>query len=75
MERFIKLGIVMSFMGVTAILIAGTITNNKPMITGGTIAIIAIGLIAVGVVFATRTQKRVTFSDNITISNPLISNI
>lgn len=73
MERFIKLGIIMSFIGGISILIAGAITNNKPMITGATIAMIAIGLIAVGIVFAIRTQKRVVFSDNISISNPLMS--
>ncbi len=73
MDRFIKLGIVMIFIGGVSVLVAGAMLSNKGMIIGATIGLFASALVAIGATFAIRTQKRVVFSDNISISNPLMS--
>jgi mannose/fructose/N-acetylgalactosamine-specific phosphotransferase system component IIC len=63
----------MIFIGGVSVLVAGAMLSNKGMIIGATIGLFASALVAIGATFAIRTQKRVVFSDNISISNPLMS--
>ena len=74
MERFKKLGIIMIFIGGCAVLVAGTIIDNNPMIIGGTIGLVAGSLIAFGAVFATRTPTTI-LTTKISVNNPLSSNV
>jgi hypothetical protein len=55
----------------TGLLIGGTMSNNRPLIIGGVISIIAAALIGIGIMFATR-QRTNRPIQNININNPLL---
>ncbi len=57
-----------------SVLVAGAIHNNKPMLIGATIGIIASGIGAVGIAFATRPQN-MPITNTVSFTNPLISNV
>lgn len=53
------------------LLIGGTMSNNRPLVIGGVISIIAAAFIGIGIMFATR-QRINRPINNININNPLL---
>ncbi len=65
----------MTFVGCIAVLVAGAIHNNKPMLIGATIGLIASALAGIGSAFAARSYQNIPVSKSVTFSNPLTSNV
>jgi drug/metabolite transporter (DMT)-like permease len=74
MQKYIKIALIMLFVGCIAVLVAGAIHNNKPMLIGATIGLIASALAGIGAAFASRSYQNVPISSNVSVNNP-ISNV